>query len=194
MTTQEIMEAFRLMKSVLKVQIRKTAPGPTGYFEQYLAEESPELADLARRLCEAFLEGTAEQRDEIAFDSDDDDILWWFSEFIGAQAALIRGSEDSAPLRLGLAAIAIIGTRSDPRDVTGWLSALSQAARKVCVSNWRQEFENIGDYAADIATTFGQSGNYLKKLIQSYPGVEDESDQRRRRRRIEREKRPPSTA
>jgi hypothetical protein len=191
MTTDEIMRMCRRLKASLREKIRKTAPSPAGYSELYLAEESPELKDVARQLCQAFLEGTSEQRDEIAFDFDDYNMIWWLTEFINAQTSAIRNSNDLMALRLGLAAVAIIGTRSGPLEIECWVGPLLRAAKAAEVSGWRKEFQSVGELAADVVTVAHQSGAYVKELIQTCPAIDDAEEERQRQKRAKREADPP---
>lgn len=134
--------------SKLKSVVRRTEPDCAGHWERHLTASRFEFDMYIRSLCHSFLTADVLKRREYEIQLNDDDVLWFLQEFIDIQVAAINKYSDTEPLLLGLAAVAMLGPHSDPRDVTIWLHDLYYAAVLANVSERKQFCIQVGKLAS----------------------------------------------
>jgi hypothetical protein len=134
--------------SKLKSLVRRTTPDPVGHWTRYLENEDPALVDFVVSLCRSYVNGDEAARRKIEECVKDDDVLWLIQRFIEDQCELIQNRSDVEALLLGLAAVAIIGYCSDPRDVNLWVEGLYSAAVAASVPERAKICERVGGLAA----------------------------------------------
>ena len=159
------MTTFAEFERKLKAVVRRTPPDNVGNWTRYLSGGVPELEEFIEELCHAFLRGDLSHREAVAeFLTADDDVLWFTARFISEQARTVKGVADCGPLLLGLAATAIIGQSSDPRDVTGWIDALYYAARTAGICDREKQFQNVANLVVS-------QGGYTATRMRAYPAL-----------------------
>ena len=159
------MTAFAEFERKLKAVVRRTQPDSVGNWSRYLSESVPELEQFIEELCHAFLHGDFSHRAAVAdLLTADDDVLWFMERFISDQVRTVKGEADCGSLLLGLAATAIIGQSSDPRDVTGWIDALYYAARTAGICDREKQFQNVANLVV-------RQAGYTATRMRTYPAL-----------------------
>jgi hypothetical protein len=155
---------FEQFRQILKNKVRKTQPDQVGLRRRYMSDTPPGLDSFVADLCYSFLRGDSGVDEQSQAIADDDDTMWYVEQFIKTQVATIRSRSDNEPLVLGLAAVAMIAPRSDPRDVVIWIDHLYAAAREAGVPEPETYFKKVADQIR-------AKNEFLAQRILNYPAV-----------------------
>jgi hypothetical protein len=166
------MISFLEFRQRVKGNVNRTTPTPAGLWYRSLEEDVPEADKFVIWLCYGFLQGGTDLDDVASGILSDDDLLWYVQQFVDREAKAIQKPQDNEPLVVGLAAVSIIAPKSDPRDVTGWIDTLFQAARTAGVRDIPVYFERV---AAQLQGTCPLAADQMR----SYPRVVEEFEARK---------------
>jgi len=131
-------------------RIRRTEPDAAGTRTRYLVDDAKDLWDFAVQLCYSYL--TSESaRLEIPKWLQDENLLWFFQEFIHRQSESLSKTRDTEAIVLGLTAVVLIGIYSDPRDLVLWTGEIYSAARESGIQHGDIEaiYMRIGQLASE---------------------------------------------
>lgn len=123
------------------------APDRSRDTRRYLVAEDTELDDFATSTCYGYLQAPEADRRQLENLIDDDDCLWFFEQFIHCQCERV-GAGEREGLLLGLTAVAFIGLKSDPRDVSTWVYDLYKAAASAAIPSAIDCFKAVGALAS----------------------------------------------
>lgn len=154
-------EEFKLK---LKTRLQRTKPDAVGHWTRYLEQACPDLDEFITNLCFLFLKGGVDPLRDYPQFINDLDVVWYFETFIQRQANAIQSKRDNEPLVLALAAIAIIGHRSDPRDLTIWIDDVYYAAKNAGVPEPQKYFGETADLVVN-------QRDYVAKRMRTYPAL-----------------------
>lgn len=159
----------------LRGRLRRTEPDAAGHWTRYLKQASPDLDEFITNLCFAFLKGGVDPVRDYPQFIRNLDVLWYIESFIERQAKAIQAKGDHESLVLALAAIAIIGHWSDPRDLTIWIDDVYQASRNAGVPEAERYFEQTADLISN-------QHEYVAKRMRTYPALFERGQQERAKR------------